>query len=231
MTAAPPAVDDFHPPYHLGAFGCALVGIWNRAPVLASDELDGFEPLRWRGANVGAAFVLRYDRPPQDHPVVYNEIILANVVRRGAELAAMPFDLALDNPFYVDAGRHHYHLPKRLDATLRIDVERDVAGAPTRITASGDDLAFDAALRSVTLPGANALVSALLRGFTNHVPVIGTASQPHLRALIGVSPDSATAMRAHSVRLAVGARIIRPLGAMFWQRLEVTVGVPRAVAP
>jgi hypothetical protein len=199
--------------------------------VLGSEELGGFEPVRWRGGNVGAAFVLRYDRPPNDHPVAYTEVILANVVRRGAEWAAMPFDLILDNQFYVDAGRHHYHLPKRLDATLRIDVERDVAGAPARITASGNDIAFDAALGSVTVPCAKGLVSALLRGFTNHVPVIGTASQPHLRALIGVSPDAATAYRARSTRLAVGGRTLRALGAVFWEKLEITVGVPRTVAP
>jgi hypothetical protein len=210
VTAAAPALDDFHPPYHLGAFGCALVGVWN-------------------GGHLGAAFVLRYDRPSNDHPVAYSEIILANVARRGAELVAVPFDLVLDNQFFVDAGREHYHLPKRLDASLRIDVERDAAGAPSRITASGNDIAFDAALGSVSLPFAKGIVSALLRGFTNHVPVIGTAAQPHLRALIGVSPDPTTAYRARSARLAVGGRTLRPLGAVFWKTLEVTVGVPRAV--
>jgi hypothetical protein len=224
-VTAPPALHDFHPPYLLGAFGCALVGLWSGAP---SEAVDGYAPVRWRGRTLGAAFVLRYDRPPDAHPVVYNEIILANVVRRGAEMAAMPFDLILDDQFYVDAGLHHYHLPKRLDPSLRIDLERD-AGAPSRIKASGDRIAFDAALGSVGVPCAKGLVSAVLRGFTNHVPVIGTASQPHLRALIGVSPESATAYRARSARLTVGKLSLEPLGAMFWQSLEITVGVPRSV--
>jgi hypothetical protein len=230
VTAVPPALDDFHPPYHLGAFGCALVGVWDGAPALASEDLGGFEPVRWRGGYVGAAFVLRYDRPPADYPVAYNEVILAYVVRRSLRWAAMPFDLVLDNEFYVDAGRLHYHLPKRLDPTLQIDVERDAAGVPRRITASGNDVAFDAVLGSVTVPCAKGLVSALLRGFTNHVPIIGTASQPLLSTTIGVSPDSATAYSARDAHLAAGGRTLRPLGALFWGTLAITVGVPGPIA-
>ena len=226
IPPAPPALDDFHPPYHLGAFGCALVGSWDGAPALASEDLGGFEPVRWFGRRLGAAFVLRYDRPPADYPVAYSEIILAYVVRRGVALAAMPFDLVLDNPFYVDAGRQHYHLPKRLDPTLQIDVARDAAGVPRRITASATDVTFEAALGSVIVPGEKCLVSALLRGFTNHVPIIGTASQPLYRTIIGVSPDSATTYGARDARLAAGGRTLRPLGALFWRTLAITVGVP-----
>lgn len=225
-----PALDDFRPPYHLGAYGCALVGVWSGAPALGSRDLGGFEPIRWGGGHVGAAFVLRYDRPPADYPVAYSEIILASVVRRSAQWAAMPFDLVLDNAFYVDAGQQHYHLPKRLDSTLRIDVQRDAAGRPSHITASGDDVAFDASLGPSAIPCATGLVSVLLRAFTSHIPVIGAAAQPLLSTLIRVEPDRTTARRARDVRLAVGGRTLRPMGSFFWEKLAITVGVPRAVS-
>lgn len=231
MTAvppAPPAIDDFHPPYHLGAFGCALVGVWKDAPAV---DLAGFEPIRWGKGYLGAALVLRYDRPPADYPVAYNEVILSYVVRRGLRLSAVPFDLVLDNPFYVEAGLVHYHLPKRLDPTLQIEVERDAEAVPRRITASGSDVAFEAALGSVRVPCEKGIVSALLRGFTNHVPVVGTSSPPPLSTLIAVSPDSATTRGAHDVHLAVGGRTLRPLSALFWGTLAITVGVPSSLTP
>jgi len=233
VAPAPPALDDFHPPYHLGAFGCALVGIWNAPPApsaLAAASSGGFEPLRFGRGYVGAALVLRYDRPPADYPVAYNEVILSYVARRGLHWAALPFDLVLDNPFYVAAGLEHYHLPKRLDATLQIEVERDAVDIPKRITASGNDLTFDAALGSVVVPCAKGLASTLLRVFTNHIPIIGTSSEPPLSTLIGVSPASATAYCARDAHLTARGRTLRPLGALFWGTLAITVGVPGPIA-
>lgn len=224
-----PAIEDFHPPYHLGAFGCVLVGVWEGRRVGSTDR-GGFEPVRWRGGHVGAAFVLRYDRPPADHPVAYNEVILADVVRRSARWAAMPFDLVLDDAFYVDAGRLYYHLPKRLDPTLRIELERDATGAPTRMTAAGVDVVFDVALGSTAVPCVEGLGSALLRGLTSHTTVIGAASLPLLGATIAVDPETATARSVRKVRLAAGGRTLRPLGARFWGSMAITVGVPHPVA-
>jgi hypothetical protein len=227
---AVPALDDFRPPYHLGAFGCAVFGVWDAAAAPPSEDLGGFEPVRWRGRNVGTALVLRYDRPAESYPVAYSEIIFAHLVRRGARLAAMPFDLVLDNQFYVDAGRHHYHLPKRFDATLRIEVERDAAGAPKRLLASGKDVAFEAALGAIAVPCAAGVASLLLRGFTNHASIIGVAARPLLEATIAVAPDSATAFGARRAGVSVQGRTLRPLGAMFWETLQITVGVPAPVA-
>lgn len=225
-----PALDDFRPPYHLGAVGSAIVGVWSGPPAFGSGDLGGFEPVRWGGGHVGAAVVLRYDHPPADHPVPYGEIILAYVVRRSAKWAAIPFDLVLDNAFYVEAGLRHYHLPKRLDTTLDIVVERDATGRPSHMRASGADVAFDASLGPRSIGCATALVSVLLRAFTSHIPVIGAASQPLLSTLIRVDPDRTTAHAARDVRLAVGGRTLRPIGSFFWEKLAVNVGIPRSVS-
>ena len=50
----PPPLDDFHPPYELGALGCALLGVWSDPPAPS-----GFEVVRWGGGYLGAALVLR----------------------------------------------------------------------------------------------------------------------------------------------------------------------------
>ncbi|MBX3226259.1 MAG: hypothetical protein KIT84_43270 [Labilithrix sp.] len=216
-TPTPPPLDDFHPPYHLGAFGCVVLGAWSDAP----DERAGFEPLSWGRGYLGAALVLRYDRPPADYPVPYSEVILSYVMRRGARCAALPFDLVLDNPFYVEAGIRHYHLPKRLDPTLRIELD-----ATRRITCAGSDLAFEAELGSVAVPGAKGIVSMLLRGFTGHVPILGAASRPFLRTIIRVSPEPATTYRARGAHVAARGRTLKPLAAFFWRSLAITVGAP-----
>lgn len=222
---APPALDDFHPPYRLGAFGCAIFGVWSDPP---GPQVGPYAPMRWPGGGyLGAALVLRYDVPSPDYPVVYGEIILSYVVRSGARLAAMPFDLVLDNAFYVAAGIEHYHLPKRLDETLRIDLESDSSGAPRRIAASGADLTFDASLGGLGIPCAKGVTSALLRGFTSHVPILGTVRPPVLRTIIALSPDAATTRRAEQARITVRGRTLRPLSALFWRKLAITVGAPQ----
>jgi hypothetical protein len=160
--------------------------------------------------------------------VAYNEVILSYVVRRGLRFAVMPFDLVLDNAFYVDAGLQHYHLPKRLDPTLRIEVEHDAA-VPRRMTASGSDIAFDAALGSIVVPGEKGIVSALLHTFTSCVPVIGTARPPPLSTRITVSPDSATTRNARGASLTAGGRTLRPLAALFWETLAITIAQPGPV--
>lgn len=229
MAPSPPPLSDFHPPYRLGAFGCAVVGTWDCAPEPALDR-GGFEPLRWRGRAVGAALVLRYDRPPAEHPAPYSEVIFAHLVRRGIELAVLPFDLVLDDPFFVEAGLRHYHLPKRLDASLKIDVERDATGREVRMTATGDGLAYAARLEPVTAPGIGPMASALMRGSTGRLPVIGAAGQPLLSALIQITPGARPAYAVREVTLASRTARLRPLGALYWPRLALTVGAPRPLA-
>ena len=221
MSPTPPPLDDFHPPYRLGAFGCAILGVWRDPPAeTGTDSVAGYEPIAWGRGYLGVAFVLRYDRPPPDYPQPYNEVILSYAVKRGLHLAARPFDLVLDDEFYVAAGLQHYHLPKRLDPTLR--VERD----ERRITCTGADVAFEATLGSVVVPGARGVVSMLMRGFTGHVPILGATSPPVLRTIIRVSPDPATTHRAEAPRFSAGGRHLTPIAAFFWRSLAITVGVP-----
>lgn len=224
----PPSIDDFHPPYRLGAFGCALLGTWSGAPAPPPSS-GGFEPLRVFGRPLGAALVLRYDRPPPDHPTPYSEIILAHVVRRGLELAVMPFDLVLDDAFFVEAGVRYYHLPKRLDPTLRLDVQSDGEGRPQTMTATANGLSFSASF-APTLPGVTPLASRFVRIATELVPVIGSSSLPLLRATIAVIPDGEPALAIRRATLGAGPVQLRMLAGLFWPSLAVTVGVPAPLA-
>lgn len=221
-------IDDFRPPYTLGAFGCALVGTWEGAPE-PPVSVRGFTSVRWLGRPVGAALILHYDRPPSTRPVPYSEIIFANVVRRGLTLAAVPFDLVLDDAFFVEAGLRHYHLPKRLDTSLRIDVERDARDRPRSMTATGSGLAFAANLEPIVVPGVEPVVAALMRASTKRVPVFGAAREPALKASIRVDPDAGPAYAIRGAALAARGTRLDTLAAFYWPSLAVTVGAPLPV--
>ncbi len=230
MTGPAPSLDDFSPPYRLGAFGCTLVGMWKGAPA-PKDIGGGFEPVRLLGRPVGAALVLHYDRPSEAHPVVYSEVILAHLARRGLELVAVPFDLVLDNAFFVEAGLRYYHLPKRLDATLRVELVRDARGRPSRMTTSGGDLDFGADLEPIVFPGVTPIASTVMRVVTGRLPVIGTSSEPLLRATIRLAPDERPAYAARVARFVSGSSVLEPFAAFFWPSLAVEVGVPTPFSP
>jgi hypothetical protein len=231
LRIAVPELDQFHPPYFLGAFGCVVVGVWDARPaaLMSSLALEGFEPMSALGGTFGTALILRYDRPAAQHPVAYSEVIAACAVRRGSELAAVPFDLVLDDEFNVQAGLRHYHLPKRLDPTLRVDVERDAVGAPRGLNASGADFTCTATLEARSRLPSSSIASALFGAASARGPIIGTASEPFLCAPITVRPDAATARRARVHRISIGGRTLRPLYAQFWTSIAITVGAPRAL--
>lgn len=222
---------DFRPPYRLGAFGCVIIGTWEAraSELLASSLPVGLHPLHWRGGSLGTALVLRYDRPPLEHPIAYNEVIAACVVRCGARSAAVPFDLVLDDEFLVRAGRQHYHLPKRFDPTLRVEVVRDDTGEPERMTATAADVAFEANLRPTVVARADRFVASIFRTLTEQSPILGAADEPVVWSSIPIRPDASTARTARVTRLAVGGHTLRPLYAQFWASIAITVSAPRTV--
>jgi hypothetical protein len=173
------------------------------------------------------ALVLRYDRPPLDHPVAYSEVIAACAVRHGVRSAAVPFDLVLDDEFFVRAGRRYYHLPKRLDPTLRIDVTHDDTGAPELMTATGTDVVFEARLGPTKIAPADRLVASLMRSLTEHSLILGAAEAPVVWTSIPVRPEASTARAIDVTRLTVGGRTLRPLYGQFWASISITVSAPR----
>lgn len=224
----------FQPPYELGANGCVVVGVWRARGATAPPvtqrfgvpALQGVTPLRVPGGALGMAFVLDYDRPAAAHPVRYREIIAAYAVRRGIGFAAVPFDLVLDEPFNVEAGREHYHLPKRLDRSLTLTVERDAAGTPTRVHAHGEDVTFRARLDR---PGGSTLpsvTSAALREMTKLGPVLGVLRRPTVATEIPLRPKPASGQRAHVERLTIGEYELRPIHARYWGAMDITLGRP-----
>src|SRR3954469_3704851 len=128
MTDLPP----FDPPYVLAGSFLALVGLWDRGE--AHPAPPGFRPLRLFGRTAAIVIANHYTEPPAELPIRYHEVIAASLVRRGLEIAAMPFDMVLDEQVPVDLGRQHYGLPKRLDAGLGID------DPPSAFTATAHDL-------------------------------------------------------------------------------------------
>lgn len=224
-------LSNFHPPYVLSAHGCVVMGVWRPRDgkrtalpmaTLAAQALGGYAPVRLLGGYVGMGFVLHYDRPPKEHPVAYREVIAAIALRRGARWAALPFDLVLDDEFNVVAGQHHYHIPKRLDRTLRIAVDA------SSMRASAVDIRFDADLGARAPVGFRGVSSALLHTMTKHGPVIGAATSPSIFASIPVRPDPRGARRARVRRFEVGALALESFLALYWDSMVVTLGAPRS---
>lgn len=211
-----PELEDFRPPYELGATGCFVLGTWHR---------DG----RWMDARLGAGLVLRYDRPPPEHPVAYSEVIAAYAVRDDGRWGALPFDLVLDDAFNVEAGVRHYNLPKRLDRSLRIEIARDTRGAPCGMTAEGADLTFQASFGRTGGMLSAALASVV--GFaTARSPVIGAhGDDVRIGAMIQLRPDARTARAADVARFTIGDHTLRPRFARFWGAIDVTLGAPRSL--
>lgn len=230
-------LSDFRPPYELGARGCVVVGVWRsrdarvgdgsrrsvRSPMdaIAARGLDGYAPVRVPGGHLGMGFVLHYDRPPQEHPVVYREIIAAIALRRGARWAALPFDLVLDDEFNVRAGQQHYHLPKRLDPTLRVDIDG------SRLCATARDVNVEAELGPRGAPSLRGLSSLVLRSMTELGPIVGGAASPAVFASIPIRPDPNGGRTARIVRFDVGPFTLKPFRAQFWDSMAITLGAPR----
>lgn len=224
-------LSNFHPPYVLGAQGCVAMGVWRARDgrrtalpmaTLAAPALGGYAPVRMLGGYLGMGFVLHYDRPPSEHPVAYREVIAAIALRRGARWAALPFDLVLDDEFNVLAGQHHYHLPKRLDRTLRIDVDA------SSVRASARDVLFDADLGARGPAAFRGISSALLHTMTERGPIIGAASSPPIFASIPVRPDPHGSRRARVARFEVGPFALESLRAQYWDSMVITLGAPRS---
>lgn len=230
VQEAPP----FQPPYELGANGCVVIGVWRPRSRGAPHVTQRFAcaaprdvtPIRVPGGALGMAFILDYDRPAAAYPVRYREIIAAYAVRRGRGVAAVPFDLVLDDPFNVEAGREHYHLPKRLDRSLTITVERDASGTPSRVDAHGEDVSFGARLGRPDGGAIPRVTSAAIRALTRLGPVLGALRRPTVATDIPLRPSPASSQHARVERLTIGEYELLPIHAQYWGSVDITLGRP-----
>lgn len=114
------ALPPLEPPYTLtGSMVISWVW-WKRNPQIdALCRRLQVRPLGTRRGVLGTLLVATYD-PPPDHPVAYRELVFTFLGLRRWRLVVIPWTLELDNTFFVDVGRAHYHFNKRCDPSLEV---------------------------------------------------------------------------------------------------------------
>lgn len=217
-------IGEFAPPYELAGSAFVAVGTWARAPTLSVPP--GFSPLRVFGRHVGVVVASDFERPPAELPIRYREVIAAIVVRRGAELMSMPFDMVLDNPMPVELGRLHYGMPKRLDATMSVETRR------RRWTMRGGDVHIDAiahgpAARASLLP-VRAAFALGVRLLTRRIEVLGASSGASRHARIALTPRGLGAS-FRRVSAVVQGNELRAVWSQSWRWTSTLLGPPRAL--
>ncbi len=215
----------FAPPYLLAGTCRVHVGLWDRA---AHDPPRGFRDVRFFGRPVAVVITNHYTEPPQELPIRYHEVIAASLVRRGLAVAAVPFDMVLDEPLPVDLGRLHYALPKRLDPTLAIE-----EGAATfRAVARDLALAGEAhgALTSLCALPIRAGFTLAVQAITASIDVLGVTYPPAQRARIALRPRGlGRSWRAKPSE--AGGIPLRTLWCQSWGWTATDLGAPRPLDP
>ncbi len=218
-------IGPFEPPYELGGSAFVAIGTWKRDVAQAAPA--GFSPLRLFGRQLGILVGSNFERPPEELPIRYREIVAATVVRRGAEVLSLPFDMVLDEPTPVELGRLHYGMPKRLDGSMFVD-----AGA-RRWSAWGEDVKIEAvahgALARLSLLPLRAVFALGVRLLTRHIEVLGTADGATRRARIALSPRGLGAS-FRGVTAVIGGNELRASWCQSWRWSSTSLGPPRAIA-
>jgi hypothetical protein len=218
-------IGDFDPPYELAGSAFVAVGTWSAwGEDVAHMAPPGFSPLRIFGRHVGILVGSDFEKPPEELPIQYREVVAAIVVRRGAELMALPFDMVLDQPTPVELGRLHYGMPKRLDASMLVEAGHD------RWSAWGEDLRIEAvahgALARLSLLPIRAAFALGVRLLTRHIEVLGAADGPSRHARIALTPRGLGAS-LRGISAVVRGNELRPLWCQSWRWSSTLLGAPR----
>lgn len=215
----------FRPPYVLGGSLLAIVGLWDKGGA-ARETPSGFLPFRLFGRTVGIVIANHYSDPPAEMPVRYREVIAASLARRGTEIAAVPFDMVLDQQLPVDLGRRNYALPKRLDPSFVVE---DTTAA---FSATARDLELRAhahgSLASVCALPIRIAFALAVRAITASIDVLGSTYPPARRARIGLRPRGI----GHSLRVTVctsNGVALRSLWCQSWAFSATHLGPPRPI--
>ncbi len=211
----------FAPPYLLAGTCRVHVGLWERA---AHDPPRGFRDLRLFGRPVAVVITNHYTEPPPELPLRYREVIAASLVRRGLSIAAVPFDMVLDQQTPVDLGRLHYALPKRLDATFVVEE----SAARFSVAARGLALRGEAhgALASFCALPIRVGFALAVRLLTASIDVLGVTYPPAQRARITLRPRGVgQSWRAQPSE--AGGIPLRTLWCQSWGWTATHLGAPR----
>ena len=212
----------FDPPYTLGGSAFLALGYWRQdAPVTPP---PGFAPVKLLGRQLGIVVGSSFDEPPAELPIRYREVIAAIVVRHGASLRSMPFDMLLDEAAPVTLGRMHYGLPKRLDPSMFVSIDE------ARLHASGADMAIAGhahgrAARALTLP-LRMMMTVGVRLLTRRIEVLGTADGPARKAKIALTPRGA-GRSFGDVSITFGSTDLESLWCQSWSFTSTWLGPPR----
>jgi hypothetical protein len=215
----------FDPPYELGGQLAVLVGVLRGDVQLPSAAARaGWRPVAFWGRSVAAIVASHYDDPPRERPVPYREAILALLVRRDAHLATLPISMQLDRMEPTSDGLRHYSFPKRYEPELRLSI---TAGGAVRIEA--EDLRVEALPRGRWSQKVLGLPCVLFtvgtRALTAVLPVLGTAQEPHRRAIVALRPKgSGWPLKASDVRFARAC--FRVFWAQAFDRCSTWLGPP-----
>jgi len=215
----------FDPPYRLGGQLAVLVGVLRSAvPIPPAAARAGWRPVAFFGQSLAAIVASHYDDPPRERPVPYHEAILALLVRRDACLATLPISMQLDRIEPTLDGRRYYSFPKSYEPALRLSI---ASGGPVRV--EGDSLRVEASPRSAAtralLAPTCVLFALATRGVTAVLPVVGTAEDPHRRAIVALRPGArGWPLKVSDVR--VSQARFRVLWAQAFERCSTLLGSP-----
>jgi hypothetical protein len=211
----------FRPPYVLAGSCLALVGSWDRD---VHEAPRGFRHVRFFGRTAAIVIANHYTEPPVEMPLKYREVIAASLVHRGLEVAAVPFDMVLDEQLPVDLGKEHYALPKRLDPSFVVDETGGDFSARARDLALGAQA--HGAVASVLGVPIRLAFGLAVRAITSSIDVLGVASSPRERARIALRPRGlgrsmrVTACTSNGVAL-------RTIWCQSWAWTSTWLGPPR----
>lgn len=212
----------FEPPYDLSGRCFVLAGAW--AGDVPAPSAEGFRLVRFLGRPAAVVIACDYERPPPELGVRYREVIAATVARRGLDLVALPFDMALDHTLPVTLGHEHYGLPKRFDGSLAVTFEGG------HLRARGDGLDLEAArlggLGQVAGWPLRAFAAQVVHAVTANVDVLGAAPPPAKRARIVLRPDGAGEGYGPPRGTVGGARLVGAW-AQAWRWTSTWLGPPR----
>ena len=150
----------------------------------------GWRPMEACGGTLTIVVASRYDHPPPEQPIRYDEVIVALLLRRGLRLAVLPISMQVSERLPVVEGREHYSLPKTYEPLLDLSIGN---GDPLRVF--GADLRLEGTPLSVWkrrmlwLPCRSFALGVW--ALTALVPDLGLAAEPHRWVIVSMRPAGA----------------------------------------
>jgi hypothetical protein len=224
------AGDDFRPPYVLGGRLAVVAGVLRNPPLLpAAATSRGWRPVELCGGTFTIVVASRYDHPPPQQPIRYDEVVVGMLLRRGLRLAALPLSMQVSERLPVVEGREHYSLPKTYEPGLDLSIGE---GEPLRLI--GEELRLEGTPPSAWKRGVlwlPCLSFALgVWALTAVVPDLGLAGEPHRWVIVSMTPAGAGCpVAVREAELPAGA--FRALWGQTFASCRTWLGPPHRLEP